>query len=152
MRKSMYFTTILTAYLLLGLSGLGISAEPQGNSPGAGASQHGTYSREEILQRAAVELSVDKKTIEDMEKRSGSLENALRVIILAQNKADQLIKEGKFSQGQEKEALAEGIAYVFDRLDKQYGWGDIAYDLNIKTSRDMNKRIYRLIWGKDPNL
>ena len=150
MKKLTYFTisiSILAACLLLGLSGLGISAEPQGNSPGGGA-----YSREKAYERAIRDLSVDRKTIEDLEQKSGSLENALRIIIFAQNRADQLIKEGKFSQGQEKEAFDEGLAYVLDRLDKNYGWGDIAVELGIKTSRDVNKRKYRLIWGKDPNL
>ncbi len=98
------------------------------------------------------DLSVDRETIEDLEQKSGSLDNALKIIILAQAKADKLMKEGKFSKGQEKEAFDAGLAYVFDRLDKNYGWGDIGVELGIKISRDVNKRIYRLIWGKDPNL
>ncbi len=148
MRNLNHFVTVLVAIcLLLGFTDLAISQggqqEKGGSSGSKGEGQaesehekiHGVAFGDQskadlVFNSISKAFSVDKDTIKkfydyELELKKGpkeigpALRNAAKFVILARYRADKLIKEGKFTEAQDKEAVKQSIYYLWNKKYKE---------------------------------
>ena len=82
---------------------------------------------------------LDEGIIKDLEKKGLSLQDSIKIIILSENLANNLVDSGKYTKKEELDkATKESINYLLDKKQKGAGWGELTYEAEI-AYRDLNK-------------
>ena len=133
MKKILCLIASVTAIcFLLSFSSSVISEEQEGTDKAKADTQE-----EEVYERIAKEFPVDKATIKDLEKKERSLENVVRILILAEKRTDRLIKRGEFPEEKRTEVFQESINHFLKMQEAGLGWGDLAEELDMTIGDDL---------------
>ncbi len=138
MRDLKFFITLIC--FLLGFSCFVISEEQKGADKAKADLQE-----EEAYERIAREFSVDKGTIKNLEKKERTLENVVRILILAEKRTDRLIKRGEFPKEKRTEVFQESIDHFLKMQEAGIGWGDLAQELDMSIGDDLEGRTDRIL-------
>ena len=84
-------------------------------------------------------FSLDEGIVKDLEKKGLSLQDSIKIIILSENLANNLVDSGKYTKKEElNKAMKESINYLLDKKQKGAGWGELTDEAEI-AYRDLNK-------------
>jgi len=138
MRDLKFFITLIC--FILSFSSFVISEEQKGTDKAKADIQE-----EEAYERIAKAFPVDKGTIKDLEKKERTLENVVRILILAEKRTDKLIKRGEFPEEKRTEVFQESINHFLKMQEAGLGWGDLAQELDMTIGDDLEGQTDKIL-------
>ena len=93
--------------------------------------------KDAVYEKVSKEFSISRDDIKKVEEKfmesdkDRPLRKTVMLIILARARTDKLMKEGKFTKDQEKEALEDSVNHFMEEKQKKIGWGEMASEVDV---------------------
>ena len=134
--------TLAIFSLLAMLSSAGLSLAQMPTPPGKGTDRPipRTAPRTEIYENMSKEFGIPSKEaralVATLEDKGFLLREAVMLVILANERAEKLIKDGKFAKNDKAKAMHDSAAFLYDLVEKEgLGWITLSQKVGVPVLR-----------------
>lgn len=130
-----FLLSLAAACLIFTSVTVGISAEQKGQGTKGAAPMDEEFLRD-LSKKAALDTATVKELAETMSKRGLSRGEFIRLVLLAREKTDEIIYQGKAAEPRRAAVMKENINYLYDRLRGGSTWKQLWGETQIPSKGD----------------